>query len=178
MYWPKRLKKQNSRVMTATLRQCIFQSEVAQLARRVRQDIDADADGLQLGCGFEDAAGNACAMQHEPERKSADAGADDQNFHCTLAENPANVSGHSVDTSSWRTPDSFSSRLGGCCTHNRICAPSRLDLSRCHDARPPLEIASDHFSEALGLPPTALMSCRASDSPHIGLPEQRVRSQC
>jgi len=65
-------------------RQRIFQSEPAQLPRGVGQDIDADTDRLQLGCGFEDAAGNPRAMQHQAEGQPADAGADDHNVQCVL----------------------------------------------------------------------------------------------
>jgi hypothetical protein len=47
----------------------------------VRQDVDADADRLQLGGRFEDAARDACTMKHQSKRKAADAGADDHDFH-------------------------------------------------------------------------------------------------
>ena len=63
------------------LGQRLLQAERAQFARGMRQDVDADADRLELGRRLEDAAGDAGAMQHQAERQAADAGADDENFH-------------------------------------------------------------------------------------------------
>jgi len=45
---------------------------------RVRQDVDADAERLQLGRGVVDAAGDSGAVQRERERQAADSGADDE----------------------------------------------------------------------------------------------------
>src|SRR6185437_16765001 len=47
----------------------------------MRQDIDADAYRLKLGCRLENATGNTGTMQHQSKCQSADAGADDQDFH-------------------------------------------------------------------------------------------------
>src|SRR5690349_5211465 len=47
----------------------------------MRQDIDADAYRLELGRRFENATSDTGAMQHQAKCQSADAGADDQNFH-------------------------------------------------------------------------------------------------
>jgi hypothetical protein len=46
----------------------------------VGQQVDADADRLDLRRGLEDAARDAAAMQLEREREPADAAADDQDF--------------------------------------------------------------------------------------------------
>ncbi len=59
----------------------IFETERAEFARGMRQDVDADADRLELGRRLEDAAGDAGAMQHQAQRQAADAGADDEHFH-------------------------------------------------------------------------------------------------
>src|ERR1700741_285018 len=47
----------------------------------MRQNIDANTDRLEFGSGLENSAGNAGAMEHQPEGQSADAGADNKNFH-------------------------------------------------------------------------------------------------
>src|SRR5581483_7401984 len=47
----------------------------------MRQDIDADAYGLELGRCLENPAGNTGPVQHQPQGQAADAGADNQNFH-------------------------------------------------------------------------------------------------
>ena len=59
----------------------LFQAERAQFARGMRQDVDADADRFQFGRRFEDAAGDAGPLQHQPQRQAADAGADDEHVH-------------------------------------------------------------------------------------------------
>ena len=64
-------------VAIATLRQRVFEPERGKLLGGMRQQIDADADRLDLGRGLEDAAGNAGRVQRQPERQAADAAADD-----------------------------------------------------------------------------------------------------
>ena len=49
-------------------RQRILQPERHHFLRRMRQQIDADADGFQLRRRFENPAGNSGAMQHQAER--------------------------------------------------------------------------------------------------------------
>ena len=44
----------------------------------MRQQVDADAERLDLGRGLEDAAGDAGLVQRQREREPADAAADDQ----------------------------------------------------------------------------------------------------
>ena len=60
---------------------CILEPEGAQLARRVRKNVDADTNGLEFRRRLKDPAGNAGAMQHQAQSQAADAGADNQNFH-------------------------------------------------------------------------------------------------
>ncbi len=62
----------------------ILQTEPAQFARGMRQDVDADADRLELGRRLEHAGCDAGAMQHQAKRQPADAGPDNENFHCEL----------------------------------------------------------------------------------------------
>ncbi len=57
-----------------------LEPERAQLLHGMRQEIDADAERLDLRRRLEDAAGNAGALQHETEREAADPGADDQHI--------------------------------------------------------------------------------------------------
>src|SRR6185312_4881790 len=59
----------------------IFETQSAELTRCMRQDIDADANCLEFGRSLEDTARNAGAVEHKPQRQSADARADNQNFH-------------------------------------------------------------------------------------------------
>src|SRR5690606_373243 len=66
------------------LGQRLLEAELAQLLAGVRQDIDADAERLDLRRGLVDAAGDAAPLQHEPEREPAYAAADDQYFHDSL----------------------------------------------------------------------------------------------
>src|SRR5436305_8720333 len=58
-------------------RQRAFEPEPRKLLGGVRQQIDADPDGLDLGCRLEDPAGNVRRVQREPQRQPADAAADD-----------------------------------------------------------------------------------------------------
>src|SRR5205823_3205919 len=58
-------------------RQRAFEAERRKLLGGVRQQIDADPDGLDLGCRLEDPAGNVRRVQREPQRQPADAAADD-----------------------------------------------------------------------------------------------------
>jgi hypothetical protein len=55
-----------------------LQTQPRQLARAVRQDVDADPDRAQLGHGVEDAAGDARLVQRERESQAANAGTHDQ----------------------------------------------------------------------------------------------------
>jgi hypothetical protein len=55
-----------------------LQAELAERLGRVRQEVDADPDRLDLGRGLEDAARNAAPMQLQCERQAADAGPDDE----------------------------------------------------------------------------------------------------
>ena len=54
-----------------------FEAECCQLPCGMRQQIDADADRLDFGSGFENAAGNSGLVQRKPERQPADPGAND-----------------------------------------------------------------------------------------------------
>ena len=65
----------------ADLRQRAFKPQPRQFLRRVRQDVDADANRLDLRHRFVHAAGNALRVQHQRKREAADAAANDQNFH-------------------------------------------------------------------------------------------------
>ncbi len=63
------------------VRERLFETERAQFARRMGQDIDAYPDRLEFRSRFEDSACDSGAMEHQPQRQPADARADDQNFH-------------------------------------------------------------------------------------------------
>src|SRR5215475_15982971 len=63
------------------LRERLFETERTQLARRVRQDIDAHPDRLEFRRSLEDTACDSGAMKHQPQRQPADARADNQDFH-------------------------------------------------------------------------------------------------
>src|SRR5262249_37349970 len=58
-------------------RERVFQSERGELLGRVRKQIDADADCLDLGGGLDDPAVNAGLLQRQTQRKAADTRADD-----------------------------------------------------------------------------------------------------
>ena len=58
----------------------ILQAELGQFLAGMRQQVDADAERLDLRRGLVDAAGNAGLMQPQPERQPADAGADDDDI--------------------------------------------------------------------------------------------------
>ena len=66
-------------------RQGLLQPQRAQLLHGVRPEIDADAERADLGRRFEhaDAARGAGRMERQRQRQSADAAADDQDFHST-----------------------------------------------------------------------------------------------
>ena len=55
-------------------------NSLGQFPGRVRKQVDADADRLDLGDGFEDPAGNPGLVQRQPQRQSAHAGADDDDL--------------------------------------------------------------------------------------------------
>jgi hypothetical protein len=55
-------------------------AERLQRRRRVRQDVDADAERPHLGRSLEHAAGDALPVQGQRERQAADAGADDRDL--------------------------------------------------------------------------------------------------
>ena len=61
-------------------RQLVLEPEQRELAGRVRQEADADADRPDLGRGLEDAAADATLVKGERKRQSADAGADDDDL--------------------------------------------------------------------------------------------------
>jgi hypothetical protein len=63
----------------ANARQRGLEAKSAQDFGRVRQQVDAHADRLDLGRGLEEPEGNAATMKLERQRQAADAGADDQN---------------------------------------------------------------------------------------------------
>src|SRR5262249_42120456 len=61
--------------------QRLVEPERRELAHRMGQQRDADAELLHLGRALVDAARDAVAMQVERKRKAGDAAADDRNFH-------------------------------------------------------------------------------------------------
>ncbi len=61
-------------------RQRLLQSKRGQFLGRMRQQIDADADRLDFGGGFENPAGNSGGVQRKPESQPADAGSDDDDL--------------------------------------------------------------------------------------------------
>ena len=65
-----------------------FEAERGQFLGRMRQQVDADTHRLDLGGGFENAAGNSGLMQRQPEGQAADAGADDNDLvHISIPRN-------------------------------------------------------------------------------------------
>jgi hypothetical protein len=58
----------------------VLQAEVGQYSRRMRQQVDPDADRLDLRRRLEHAAGDPALMQLERKREAADAGADDEDL--------------------------------------------------------------------------------------------------
>ncbi len=58
-----------------------LQPQLAERLRCVREDIDADPERPDLRGGLVDATSEPGAMQHQPERQAADAGADDEDVH-------------------------------------------------------------------------------------------------
>ena len=81
MSWPKRLKKADSRVVTPTAASSRFEAEPGEDLRRVRQDVDADADGPHLRGSLVDFAVDAGVVQFEGECQPADACSDDCELH-------------------------------------------------------------------------------------------------
>ena len=67
-------------VAIATFASACFEAERGEFLGGVRQQIDADADRLDFGGGFKNAAGNSGLVQRKPERQAADAGADDDDL--------------------------------------------------------------------------------------------------
>jgi hypothetical protein len=65
------------------------QAQLAELARRMRQQVDAHAQGLQFGHRFVDAAGDAGLVQAQRQGEAADPGAQ----HDDLGRCLAHVSG-------------------------------------------------------------------------------------
>src|SRR5260221_14471055 len=61
----------------------VVQAELDQLAHRVRQHVDADAERLQFGHALEYFGGNPDLMQAERQRQSADAAARNKYGHDT-----------------------------------------------------------------------------------------------
>jgi hypothetical protein len=63
--------------------ECVLKAERAQLLDRVRSQIDADAESMQVGSGLEDSDALRCfrAMNRKRQRQSADAPADDDEIH-------------------------------------------------------------------------------------------------
>ena len=61
-----------------------LQPELGQFLAGVRQQIDADAERLDLRRRLEDAARDAGLVQTQAEREPADAGADDHDVHLVL----------------------------------------------------------------------------------------------
>ena len=55
-------------------------TELVELADRMRQHVDADAEGQDLGRRFANRAADAGLMQTQRKGQAADAGADDQDF--------------------------------------------------------------------------------------------------
>ena len=58
-----------------------MQAKLDQLAHRMRQHVDADAERFQLGNTLEHADGNADLVQAERQRQSANAAAGDKDGH-------------------------------------------------------------------------------------------------
>src|SRR6185437_14981949 len=56
----------------------VGEAELAELAHAVRQEVDADAERMDLGRGLEDATRDAGLVAAQRQRKPADAAADDQ----------------------------------------------------------------------------------------------------
>ena len=72
------------------LREQRLESEFAQHLRRVRQQVDADADRLDLGRGLVDAARNVSRVQLERERQPADSRADDDDVRASVQRRALN----------------------------------------------------------------------------------------
>ena len=62
----------------------VRETQLGQLAHRVRQQVDADAEPLQFRRGLEHAAGDAALVQAEREREAGDAAAEDENVRGIL----------------------------------------------------------------------------------------------
>ena len=62
------------------------QTETVELADRMGEHIDADAERPHFRCGFQHEAGNASLMQHQGERQPADSAPSDDDrgsrAHC------------------------------------------------------------------------------------------------
>src|SRR6185312_17414246 len=65
-------------------RQVRLQAEFGQRLGGMGQEVDADAEALDLGGGLEDAAGDARRLQPQTQGKTADSGADDDDVHDLL----------------------------------------------------------------------------------------------
>jgi threonine dehydratase len=62
-------------------RELRFQAELVELAHRVRQQVDADAERPDLRRSLEHAATDSRLLERQREREAADATADDEDFH-------------------------------------------------------------------------------------------------
>jgi hypothetical protein len=69
----------------------VLKPERRHLLHRMRQEVDADAQRLDLRRRLEDAAGNAAPLQHQAERQPANAAADDENVVLATHSNPTCV---------------------------------------------------------------------------------------
>ena len=70
MSCPKRLKKAASRVVTADRVEAALEAELGELARRVRQQVDADAERLELRRRLETRQRDAALVQAQRERRA------------------------------------------------------------------------------------------------------------
>ena len=61
-------------------RQRLLQPERSEFLGCMRQQVDADADRLDFGGGFENPAGNSGRVQRKPEGQPANAGSDDDDL--------------------------------------------------------------------------------------------------
>jgi hypothetical protein len=80
---PEAVEERRLRRLHRNLRDGRLEPKFAQDAHGMRQQIDADADGLDLRRRLVDPAGNTSCVELQGQRQAADSRADDQNLlHC------------------------------------------------------------------------------------------------
>src|SRR5256885_2943262 len=122
----------------------VGKAELGELAHAMRQEVDADAQRMDFGRGFEDSAGHADLMKAERQREAADAGADDQDVgmlaHSGVIPRLATISAQRLRSRATISPSAAGVEVVGV----RPCA-----LNACRASSEPRIATTSLFSRAI-----------------------------